>query len=115
MSAHDHDWIREFPYPITVTDQDGIVLAMNDASADQYAGSGGRALIGSNCLDCHPEPARSVFAGLLRSPRPNVYTIEKHGRRRLVIQSPWYREGIYAGYVETIVDLPDDMPHHVCG
>ena len=32
---------------------------MNEQAAKAYATQGGKALIGTNLLDCHPEPARS--------------------------------------------------------
>jgi hypothetical protein len=109
----DHAWVAEFATPITVTDRDGIIVEMNEASAKQFAADGGFALIGTNCLDCHPEPARTERAMMLREQQRNVYTIEKGGRKKLIFQTPWYRYGEYAGFVEMTIDLPDDMPHHV--
>ncbi|HMA47831.1 MAG TPA: PAS domain-containing protein, partial [Frankiaceae bacterium] len=61
----DHAWVREFPGAVTVCDRDGVVLEMNDKSAEVFAGDGGRALVGRNLLDCHPEPARSKLAAML--------------------------------------------------
>ena len=53
------DWVKEFPGAITVCDTQGIILSMNDQAAAVYKGQGGRRLVGTNVLDCHPEPARS--------------------------------------------------------
>lgn len=108
-----HSWVREFPASVTVTDTDGIIVEMNEAAIRQFRESGGAALIGANCLDCHPEPSRSLFADMLKHPRPNVYSIEKHGKKTIIYQTPWYRDGCYAGYVEMSFEAPMDTPHFV--
>ena len=100
------DWIKEFPAAVTVCDKDGILLEMNNKAALGYEKDGGRALIGSNVLDCHPEPARSKTRALLASGEKNIYTIEKNGVRKLLYQSPWYIEGRYAGFVELSLEIP---------
>jgi hypothetical protein len=48
---------------------------------------------------------------MLESGRANVYTIQKNGRRKLIYQSPWYRDGKYAGLVELSLEIPWEMPH----
>jgi hypothetical protein len=45
--------------------------------------------------------------------KPNVYTIEKAGVKKLVYQAPWYQDGVYAGVVELAVEIPFKMPHFV--
>jgi hypothetical protein len=108
-----HDWEREFPGAITVCDRDGIIVKMNERSAHVFAEQGGKALVGSNLLECHPEPSRSKVAALLASQQANVYTIEKRGVKKLIYQSPWYRDGEYAGLVELSVEIPFELPHFV--
>lgn len=107
------EWDTEFPGAVTVCDPDGIIVAMNDRAAATFEADGGRALIGRNLLDCHPEPSRSQVADLLANPRKNVYTIDKRGVKKLIYQSPWYRDGAYAGFVELSLEIPVDMPHFV--
>lgn len=109
----DHIWVQDFPGAVTVCDADGIILEMNRQAALAFAGSGGRKLIGSNVLDCHPEPARSKLRRLLDTQRLNMYTVERKGLRKLIVQAPWYREGEFGGFVELTIELPDDMPHFV--
>jgi len=106
-------WTDEFPGAVTVCDRTGIILSMNDRSAASFAADGGRALVGRNLLDCHPEPARSTIADLLARPRVNAYTIEKHGVKKLIYQAPWYRDGECQGLVELSLEIPADMPHFV--
>jgi transcriptional regulator with PAS, ATPase and Fis domain len=109
----DFEWVREFPAAITVCDPKGILLEMNDRAARQLEKDGGRALLGKNMLDCHPEPARTKTRDLLASGQKNVYTIEKNGVKKLIFQSPWYKDGVFAGFVELSLEIPFDMPHFV--
>jgi transcriptional regulator with PAS, ATPase and Fis domain len=113
MTMPKHDWIKEFPAAVTVCDARGVILEMNDRSAKTFEKDGGRALIGSNLLDCHPDPARGKLERLLESRQKNVYTIEKNGVKKLIYQSPWYRDGQYAGFVEFSFEIPFDMPHFI--
>jgi hypothetical protein len=106
----EHAWVTEFPGTIEVCDPNGILLEMNDRAAEQ---EGGRELIGSNILDCHPEPARTKLKQMLESGQPNIYTIEKRGKKKLIYQSPWYSDGNYAGFVELALEIPETMPHFV--
>ena len=106
-------WTDEFPGAVTVCDRDGIILDMNDRSAKTFEADGGRALVGTNLLTCHPEPSRSKMADLLANPRVNAYTIEKRGVRKLIYQAPWYRDGEAQGIVELSLEIPADMPHFV--
>jgi PAS domain S-box-containing protein len=108
-----HDWVEEFDAAVTVCDADGVILEMNDRAARMFREQGGRALVGSNVLECHPEPARSKLRRMMEERRSNTYTIEKAGRRRLVHQAPWHRDGEYRGFVEIVLPLPGEVPHFV--
>ncbi len=111
----DHEWIKEFPAAVTVCDTEGIILEMNDKAAKTFEKDGGRFanLIGSNMLACHPDPAREKTERLLATRVKNVYTIEKNGVKKLIYQSPWYKEGTYAGFVEISLEIPMEMPHFI--
>jgi PAS domain-containing protein len=106
-------WTREFPAAITVCDPRGIILSMNERACTSFAEEGGAALVGTNVLNCHPEPARTTLVALLASGRQNIYTIEKRGVKKLIYQSPWYTNGTYAGFVELSLPIPAEMPHFV--
>jgi transcriptional regulator with PAS, ATPase and Fis domain len=110
---NDHLWIDEFPGAVIVCDANGNIIAMNEKAAKTFEADGGKALIGKNVLDCHPEPARSKTKDLLRTQRANVYTIEKDGVKKLIYQSPWYRNGTFAGIVELSLEIPFELPHFV--
>ena len=109
----EHSWVNEFPGAIIVCDANGIIVEMNDRAARNYEKDGGRALIGKNLLDCHPEPARTKTRTLLETQQKNVYTIEKKGVKKLIYQSPWYRAGQFAGLVELSLEIPSELPHFV--
>jgi hypothetical protein len=109
----EHAWIKEFPGAVTVCDPVGTIIEMNDKAALTFKGDGGRALIGKNVLDCHPEPARLKLAELMAKRQPNVYTIEKNGVKKLIYQSPWYRGEEYAGFLEISLEIPFEMAHFV--
>jgi transcriptional regulator with PAS, ATPase and Fis domain len=108
---NDDQWVREFPAAITVCDTKGVMLAMNEKAVSTFESDGGAALIGTNLLECHPEPARSKVAEMLESGSPNVYTIQKAGVKKLIYQSPWFVDGTYAGFVELSLPIPEVMQH----
>ena len=106
-------WLDGIAVAATVCDREGVCLYLNEWAAKQFAGDGGRALVGRNLLDCHPEPARARLAEQLREPTPNTYTIEKRGVRKIIHQIPWYSDGAFAGVVELSFELPPTLPHFV--
>jgi transcriptional regulator with PAS, ATPase and Fis domain len=108
-----HPWVQDFAGAITISDPAGIILEMNKKAAAAFQDQGGAALIGTNMLDCHPEPARTKTRALLDTRRTNVYTIEKRGQKKLVYQAPWYQDGQYRGFVELVLEIPMEMPHFV--
>lgn len=109
----EHEWIKEFPAAITVCNAEGIILEMNDKAAKTFEKDGGYKLIGASMFDCHPDPARGKVERLLDARVKNVYTIEKNGVKKLIYQSPWYKEGTYAGFVEISLEIPLEMPHFI--
>lgn len=115
MKTPETAWVKEFAGGVPVCDADGIITEMNDRAAIIFEEDGGRALIGKNVLDCHPEPARSELARLVETRQRNVYTIEKNGVKKLIYQSPWYQNGAYAGFIELSLEVPFELPHFVRG
>ena len=109
------DWTKEVPMAITVTDAEGIILEMNEKSAATFEKDGGCALIGTSALACHPEPSRTKVAGMLRGSTSNIYTIEKKGAKKMIVQMPWFAQGKPAGLVELSIELPENIPHFIRG
>jgi transcriptional regulator with PAS, ATPase and Fis domain len=106
-----NDWVKEFPGAVTVSDTSGRIIAMNKRSIEVFAADGGAKLIGTNVLDCHPEPSRTMLKKIMDENRTNVYTIQKNGKKKLIYQAPWYEDGVYAGFVELSLEIPSDLPH----
>jgi transcriptional regulator with PAS, ATPase and Fis domain len=107
----ENGWIEEFAGAVTVCDTEGRIVAMNAKARETFAEDGGAALIGTNVLDCHPEPARTKLAKMMKERRANVYTIKKKGRKKLIFQAPWFEDGRYAGFVELALEIPPVLPH----
>lgn len=105
------DWVAGIPVAITVTGADGTITHMNPRSAETFAKEGGAALVGSSVFLCHPEPARTRTVELYRTQEANHYTISKAGQKKIIHQIPWFREGVFAGFVEISIPIPEDLPH----
>ena len=106
----NHDRIKEFAGAIVVCDTKGIILEMNDQAIKANQDAGGKKLIGTNLLDCQPEPSRSKVVQLLESQQANAYTIQKDGKKKLIHQTPWYKNGKYSGLVELSLEIPRYHP-----
>lgn len=107
------DYFEKTDVAVTVCAKDGTILDMNAKSRRTFLKPGDPELIGCNVLDCHPEPARSQLADMLKNPRTNVYTVEKEGLKKLIFQCPWYDGDEYAGFMELSMVLPENMPNRV--
>jgi len=110
-----NDWIKDAPVAVTVCDRDGKITEMNGKACGVFEKYGGKALIGSDLLACHPEPARTKLKEWLSGDAPvvNAYTIEKNGVKKLIYQFSLVRDGRPAGLVELSLELPPDMQHFV--
>jgi transcriptional regulator with PAS, ATPase and Fis domain len=115
MSASENAWIKEFSGGVTVCDADGILIEMNDKAARIFEQDGGRALIGKSVFDCHHERARAELEHMMETRQRNVYSIEKNGVKKIIYQSPWYQNGVYAGFMELSLEIPFELPHFVRG
>jgi transcriptional regulator with PAS, ATPase and Fis domain len=104
-------WSDEFEGAVTVCDREGIIIYINKHANKQFVKNGGKDLLGTNLLDCHPEPSRSKLLAMLSTPTTNTYTIEKGGIKRIIHQVPYYSNGIFGGVIEISLQIPNEMPH----
>jgi transcriptional regulator with PAS, ATPase and Fis domain len=107
------EWFERLACAVTVCDRNYIILYMNDRAAEVNAKEGGKGLVGKNLMDCHPPEAQEKLRKVMASGRPNVYTIEKKGVKKMVYQSHWKNRGRTAGLVEITFELPSDLPNFV--
>jgi len=106
-------WSDEFEGAVTICNTEGIITYMNDKSQKQFSKYGGDKLVGTNLLDCHPEPSRSKLVELLKNQITNIYTIEKAGQKKLIHQSPLFEKGVFSGLIEISIVLPQTLPHFI--
>ncbi len=106
---------KELPFAITVCDTEAVILYMNDRSASTFQKYGGADIIGTNLFLYHHGSSSEKLRELLDTETKNAYTIEKKGIKKMIYQSPWYKEGKFAGLIELSLEIPMEMPHFVRG
>ncbi len=107
------DWAMQFPGAVTVCDGDLTIVYMNEKAIAGFSGKGGESLLGKNLADCHQPRSMEIVRRILETGEPNVYTIEKGGKKKMIYQAPWRKEGAIAGLVEISMEIPAVMPHFV--
>ena len=107
------NWTKEFPVAITLCDNEGIIVDMNNKAASTFSADGGLDLIGKNLFECHSQTSVDKIKDFINHSKTNVYTIEKNGIKKLIYQSPWYENGEMKGLVELSLEVPVDMPHFI--
>jgi hypothetical protein len=105
------NWQKSFPGAITLCNKDFIITYMNEKSILTFKEDGGEKLLGTNLLDCHKEESKKEILGIKDGEKPNVYTIEKKGVKKLIYQTPLFEDSEYSGMVELSLEIPFDMPH----
>jgi hypothetical protein len=96
---------------VTICDANFIILYMNGKSALTFADEGGASLVGSSLIACHKPASVAAMRKILESGLPNVYTISKQGRKKLIWQGVWKSGNAVGGLVEVAMPIPDSMPH----
>lgn len=104
-------WADEMECAVTVADADGKILYMNQKSRETFARHGD--IIGHSLYDYHPEHAIAKIRHMLATGETNSYTISKLGKKKMIYQTPWRKDGKIAGLVEISMVIPEDMPHYV--
>jgi len=107
------DWLKEINAAVTICDNQGIIVYMNEKSEQVFENDGGKNLLGGNLFGCHPEPALTKLKEMLADGSTNVYTIEKEGKKKIIYQTPWFDENTLGGLIEISFNIPDEMPHFI--
>jgi PAS domain-containing protein len=93
---------------VTVADEDGRIVFMNDLAIDHYADRGGEALIGTSLSDCHNPSSQSKIQQLYVRYRaddfiPTRYHEEKgDGLAESIVLIPLIVAGQFRGIAELI-------------
>ena len=107
------EWIEKFDGNVIVSDAQGKIIYMNEKALSHYEKDGGSSLIGQDLLACHNETSRIKIMEIMTSGQKNVYTIEKRGKKKIIYQSPWFRDGKFRGIIELSLEIPAEMPHFI--
>ena len=105
------DWSKDIDCAITVCDNEGTVLYMNERSSATF-NKDGETMIGKSMIPCHSEKSQEKIREMLANNTNNCYTIEKNGKKKLIFQTPWRENNKVKGLVEISIVLPNDMPHY---
>lgn len=107
------DWAAQLPVSITVCDKQGIITYVNEKSRKTFSSDTTGELVGKNLKDCHSPESTAKLFHLIDTQISNIYTIEKKGKKKMIVQIPWYTQNEVSGLVELSIDLPDDIPHFI--
>ena len=87
------------------SDREGIVLYQNERAIRRDGD-----VTGKNLYNCHGEKAGQMIRHMMETGVTNTYQIIRHGKHKLLHQTPWFDEsGAVAGLIELAIDLPDNM------
>lgn len=103
-----NDFFQTVKVSITVSDREGKLVYMNDASQAVFGDK-----VGQNMMPCHQARSQEIIRQLLENGETHAYTIEKGEVHKMIYQAPWYKDGEVAGLVEFSMVIPAEMPHYV--
>ena len=100
------DYLETVAFAATVCDKDGVVLYQNERARQRDGG-----VVGKNLYNCHSKKSGEMIRHMILTGESNSYEIIRHGKRKLLHQTPWRDdEGNVAGLIEVAIDLPDEYP-----
>ena len=100
-------WADELPWAITVADMDDTIVYMNEKSKLTYP----NAKAGDQLAGCHKQMSMDKIDTFKKKNVSNTYTVTRNGIKKLILQTPWYKDGIVAGLVEFSIEVPAEIPH----
>ena len=100
-------WADELPLAITIADINDIIIYMNKKSKLAYPNS----KIGDCLTSCHKQVSMDKIETFKKKNVSNTYTVQRNGIRKLIHQTPWYKDGIVAGLVEFSIEISAEIPH----
>jgi transcriptional regulator with PAS, ATPase and Fis domain len=105
------NWAEDIEGAVTVCDTEGTVIYMNKRSRETF-NKDGQTMVGKSMMPCHNERSQAIIRDMMKNNHQHVYTISKHGQRKLIYQTPWRKNGKVCGLVEFSFILPEEMPHY---
>lgn len=115
------DFFKFTDCAVTVCDTECMIVYQNEKSVAVNGDMRGKCMLG-----CHNDRSRGIIARILSEGATNSYTISKKGQRKLIHQTPWYKETgdtasdaqdgpsgrTIAGIIELSIVIPEEMPHY---
>jgi hypothetical protein len=108
----EHNWTENLNIAITVCNTEADIIYMNAKSRATFA-KYGENLLNQSLYNCHGEASSEKIRQMLSDGSENIYTIEKAGVKKIIVQMPWKQDELIAGLVELSIELPKDMAHFV--
>jgi len=105
------DWAEELSCAVTVCDKTGVVVYQNAKARETFESYG--YVVGKNLKGCHTAVSMEKIEGMMAGGVSNSYTIEKKGVKKIIHQTPWYKDGILMGLVEFSIEVPEEIPHFI--
>jgi transcriptional regulator with PAS, ATPase and Fis domain len=107
------EFIENLDGAVIVSDAMGTIIYLNEKAVNNFQKEGGRELIGKNLKDCHQDHSNARIREMMETHEKNIYTIEKKGKKKLIYQAPWFKEGEFGGLVELSLEIPFELPHFI--
>jgi len=101
-----NEFLYEADFVVSVCDRNGTIIYMNQKAEKIFEEDGGRDLIGSDILDCHPEPSKSQLKEMMTTHETQTIFKGNGPDRRMIHQTPIYKNGEFDGYIELIIPIP---------
>lgn len=104
---HSFHYLDNVAFAATVCDKEGVVVYQNERAIKRDGD-----VVGQNLYNCHGKKSQETIRKMIDTGQSNTYEIIRHGKRRLLHQTPWFEEqgGEVAGLIELSIDLPDEYP-----
>lgn len=101
-------YFNEIDAAITICDNDFKIVYMNNKSKEVFKNS----KIGDTILDCHNSKSIEIMNNIKVTKKPNIYSIEKKGIKKIIYQTPWIVNNQVKGLIEFSLIVPKNMPHY---
>jgi len=105
------DWENYFSGSVIVCDKELNIIYLNEKAKMLFNEEERNKAVGRNLLDCHNEESNKKILEIRITLKPNIYTIEKAGIKKLIYQSPLMKDKEFNGIVELSLEIPDVIPH----
>ncbi len=105
------DWENQFDGSVIVCDKELNIVFLNENAKLLFDESERESSLGRNLLDCHNEESNKKILQIKETLKPNIYTIEKAGIKKLIYQSPLTKNNQFDGIIELSLMIPDAIPH----